>query len=187
MLQAILVNTTKQLEQIQELNQMNLKTRLSEQEQQEQGFVSWSYPLELLVQMNALAKSVIVTEGEQLAGYALTTLREASRFHTDLDIMFKGLEGLLYKGRPLFSYRFYCMGQICIAKEYRGKGVVRMLYDKHKEVYSGQYDFILTEISTRNIRSLIAHEKIGFETIHYHRDHMDEWAVVIWDWKQSSK
>jgi hypothetical protein len=62
-----------------------------------------------------------------------------------------------------------------------------MLYDKHKEVYSGQYDFLLTEISTRNIRSLIAHEKIGFETIHYHRDHMDEWAVVIWDWTQSSK
>jgi ribosomal protein S18 acetylase RimI-like enzyme len=183
MLQAILVNTIKQLEQIQELNKENLKTQLSEQEQQEQGFVSWSYPLDLLVQMNALAKSVIVTDNEQLAGYALTTLREASRFHAELDNMFKDFEGLLYKGRSLFSYRFYCMGQICIAKEYRGKGIVPMLYNKHKEIYSSQYDFILTEISTRNIRSLKAHEKIGFKTIHYHRDQLDEWAVVIWDWK----
>jgi ribosomal protein S18 acetylase RimI-like enzyme len=183
MLQAVLVNTIKQLEQIQELNQENLKTHLSEQEQQEQGFVSWSYPLDLLVQMNALAKSVIVTDNEQLAGYALTTLREASRFHTELDNMFKDFEGLFYKGRSLFSYRFYCMGQICIAKEYRGKGIVPMLYNKHKEIYSSQYDFILTEISTRNIRSLKAHEKIGFKTIHYHRDQLDEWAVVIWDWK----
>jgi ribosomal protein S18 acetylase RimI-like enzyme len=183
MLQAILVNTIKQLEQIQELNKENLKTQLSEQEQQEQGFVSWSYPLDLLVQMNALAKSVIVTDNEQFAGYALTTLREASCFHTELDNMFKDFEGLLYKGRSLFSYRFYCMGQICIAKEYRGKGIVPMLYNKHKEIYSSQYDFILTEISTRNIRSLKAHEKIGFKTIHYHHDQLDEWAVVIWDWK----
>jgi ribosomal protein S18 acetylase RimI-like enzyme len=75
------------------------------------------------------------------------------------------------------------MGQICIEKEYRGKGIVPMLYNKHKEIYSSQYDFILTEISTRNIRSLKAHEKIGFKTIHYHRDQLDEWAVVIWDWK----
>ncbi|HJW16602.1 MAG TPA: GNAT family N-acetyltransferase [Flavisolibacter sp.] len=182
MLQAVLVNNIQQLEQIQELNRLNLKRCLTEQEQKEQGFVSWAYSLELLAQMNALAKSIIVTDDDLLAGYALTTLPEASRFHKDLNNMFKGFEGLLYKGRSLLSYRFYCMGQICIAKDYRGKGLVSMLYNKHKEIYSSQYDFILTEIAIRNTRSLKAHEKIGFKTIHVHRDHLDEWAVVVWDW-----
>jgi ribosomal protein S18 acetylase RimI-like enzyme len=183
MLQASLVNTREQLKKIHELNQLNLRSHLSETEQRNQGFLSWSYSLELLQQLHELAKSVIVTENDQLAGYALTTLPEARSFHPELDLMFKGFEGLVYKERPIFSYRFYCMGQICIAKEFRGMGIVPMLYDKHKETYSYQYDFILTEISTRNIRSIKAHEKVGFKAIQHHRDHLDEWAVVIWDWK----
>jgi ribosomal protein S18 acetylase RimI-like enzyme len=183
MLQASLVNTRDQLKQIHDLNQKNLKTHLSATEQREQGFLSWSYSLKLLQQMNDLASSVIVTDNDQLAGYALTALPESRRFHTELDLMFKGFEELEYKEKPIWSYRFYCMGQICIAKEYRGMGIVPMLYYKHKENYSSQYDFILTEISTRNVRSIKAHEKIGFQTIYHHRDHLDEWAVVIWDWK----
>jgi ribosomal protein S18 acetylase RimI-like enzyme len=75
------------------------------------------------------------------------------------------------------------MGQICVAKEFRGKGIVNMLYQKHKEMYSAQYDFILTEISTSNKRSLKAHEKIGFQFIYTYSDKMDEWNVVIWNWK----
>lgn len=75
------------------------------------------------------------------------------------------------------------MGQICVAKEFRGEGLVKMLYQKHKEVYSSEYDFILTEISTSNHRSLKVHAKIGFQTIYTYRDQLDEWNLVIWDWK----
>jgi len=182
MLEAGLVNHIEQLQQIHTLNQKNLKDHLTAAEQNDQGFVSWSYPLDLLQRMNDLAQSVIVTDGENLAGYALTTLKEARSFHPELDLMFKSFEGLEFKGRPLFSYNFYCMGQVCIAKEYRGMGVVSMLYDQHRNTYGHQYDFLLTEISTRNIRSMKAHEKVGFQSIHHHRDHMDEWAVVVWDW-----
>jgi hypothetical protein len=57
------------------------------------------------------------------------------------------------------------------------------LYQKHKDIYSSQFDFILTEISTSNHRSLKAHEKIGFKTIYSHIDEMDEWNVVVWNWK----
>ena len=104
-------------------------------------------------------------------------------FIPDLQEMFQNLEEVYYKNSPLASFHFYCMGQICIAKEYRGKGLVNALYQKHKELYGREYDFILTEISTRNYRSLKAHQKIGFETIHTHRDTLDEWAVVVWDWQ----
>jgi L-amino acid N-acyltransferase YncA len=75
------------------------------------------------------------------------------------------------------------MGQICIDKTYRGKGVFKMLYDKHREMNKDVYDFIVTEISTGNLRSIKAHQKTGFKTIHTYLDHMDEWNVVLWDWK----
>ncbi|MEI9809865.1 MAG: hypothetical protein WDO16_19485 [Bacteroidota bacterium] len=93
------------------------------------------------------------------------------------------LDDLHWNNKPLNSYRFYVMGQICIAKVYRGQGLFEQLYNYHKEIYQPQFDLFVTEISTRNHRSLRAHEKVGFKTIHTHRDNLDEWRVVAWDWR----
>jgi GNAT superfamily N-acetyltransferase len=177
------VTTNDELLQIHRLNQQNLKQNVTVEEQNKEGFVSWLYAVDLLKKMHELAPSVIVKDGEKLIAYALTTLKEASVFHSDLAVMFRNLEKVEYKGRPLFSYRFYCMGQICIDKNYRGKGLVNALYQKHREIYRNDYDFLLTEISSRNTRSVKAHEKTGFETIYTYSDAMDEWKVVVWDWK----
>jgi len=183
MLKATLVTANEELLQIHRLNQQNIRQNISPHERAVEGFVSWLYPVQLLQQINELAPAVIVKDKNDVIAYALTTLIEARAFHPDLDTMFGNLEAVSYKDKPLFSYRFYCMGQICIAKKYRGQGIVNMLYQKHKEIYSPQYDFILTEISTANSRSIKAHEKIGFDSIYTYKDQMDEWVVVIWDWK----
>lgn len=75
------------------------------------------------------------------------------------------------------------MGQVCIDKDYRGKGLFSMLFQKHKELYSKKYELMVTEIATTNKRSQKAHEKVGFKTIHTHKDALEEWNVVAWDWK----
>src|SRR4051812_30178293 len=182
MLNTTLVTSMNELHQIQALNQRFLKKNISVKEREAEGFLSWLYSIELLKAMHDLAPSIIVKEAENVVAYALVTLKEASSFHRDLGQMFLYLEPVLYKGHPLSTYNYYCMGQICVAEGFRGRGIVPMLYQKHREVYGSQYDFILTEISTANPRSLKAHEKTGFETIHTYRDHMDEWNVVVWDW-----
>lgn len=183
MLNATIVRTKDELAAIHHLNHLNLKQNLSVTEQQLEGFVTWLYSLELLEQIHKLSPSVIVKDGQTLAGYALMTPIEASDFHPDLRDMFENLKPVTYKSHPLFSYSFYCMGQICIAKEYRGMGVVDLLYKKHKELYSNDFDFVLTEISTKNIRSLNAHKKVGFSSIYNYTDATDNWDVVVWDWK----
>jgi ribosomal protein S18 acetylase RimI-like enzyme len=183
MLRPTFVTTREELEQIHRLNKENLKQNLSPAEQNEQGFITWLYSLELLERMHKLSASVIVKDGEDVVGYALTTPVDARAFHPDLDKMFLNLESVHYKGVPLFSFNFYCMGQICIDKKYRGRGIVDLLYQKHKELYGQQFDFILTEISTRNKRSIKAHEKIGFTSIYKYTDETDEWDVVIWNWQ----
>lgn len=182
MLVTTLVHTEEELQQIYDLNQQNLKQNISAEEREQEGFVSWLYSIDLLQQMHQLAPSIIVKDDNKVVGYALATLPEARVFHPDLEEMFKGLETVTYKSQPLFDYRFYCMGQICVAKEYRGQGLVNSLYQMHKEVYRPQYNFLLTEISTRNPRSQKAHEKVGFRTIHTRTDSMDEWNVVVWEW-----
>lgn len=183
MLKATVVTTDDELFQIHCLNRQNLKQNLDKNIREQEGFVTWLYSLELLKKMHRLSPGIVVKEGNNVVAYALTTLKESQTFHTDLETMFRNLETVFYKSKPLSFYNFYCMGQICIAEEYRGKGLVNLLYQKHREVYSSQYDFILTEISTSNLRSLKAHEKIGFQSIYRYCDKMDEWDVVIWDWK----
>ncbi|MDQ3551335.1 MAG: GNAT family N-acetyltransferase [Bacteroidota bacterium] len=183
MLYATTVSNKDEIHQIHALNQKNLRQNLTPCIQKEEGFVSWLYSIELLEKMHHLAPSVIIKDGDIVAGYALTTLKESAEFHPDLQIVFQNLQKLQLNNQPIFNYRFYCMGQICISKEYRGKGLVNMLYQKHKEIYYKEYDFILTDIATRNSRSMKSHQKIGFKTIHSYVDNIDEWDVVIWDWK----
>ena len=177
------VTTNNELLQIHELNRENLKGNLSLQEQEEQGFVTWLYPVTLLQQIDNLAPGIIVKNEDKVVGYALVTPVEAGSFHPDLQTMIDNLETIDYKGKPLSSYSYYVMGQVCIDKEYRGKGIFNMLFQKHKELYSDEYELLVTEISTTNYRSQKAHEKTGFTTIHTYSDALDEWNVVVWDWR----
>ncbi len=182
MLKATIVTSNEELIQIHKLNFENLKSNVDVITQKTEGFLTWLYSFDLLNSMHQLAPSIIVKEEEKVVGYALATVKESKAFHPDLDTMFRNLETVHFKNKILHSYNFYFMGQICVAKDFRGKGVFGLLYQKHKEVYSSRFDFILTEISTSNFRSLKAHEKIGFQKIHTYQDAMDEWDVVVWEW-----
>ena len=178
----LLVQSHDELVQIHNLNQKNLKQNLSDTEKQTEGFVTWLYSISLLEKMHDLAPSIIVKDGNHVAGYSLVTVKETSAFHPDLQHMIDMLQNVFYLDNALLSYDFYLMGQVCIDKPYRGKGLFKLLYDKHREVYSSVYRLLVTEISVSNRRSQIAHEKIGFKTIHQHKDALDEWNLVVWDW-----
>lgn len=183
MLTANLVSSEEDLLQIHTLNLANLRQNLTPSEPNGEGFVSWLYPASLLLHMHRLAPSIVVKDEGRVIAYALVSMIEARVFHSDLDAMFRQLEKIRYRDRPLFSYRFYCMGQICIDRPYRGKGLFALLYEKHREIYGNQFDFVLTEIATGNPRSMKAHAAVGFTTIHTYRDALDEWNVVVWDWQ----
>lgn len=176
------VSTDEQLKQILQLQENNLRTNISAETQQQQGFLSLQHSLPVLKQMHDIAPGIIATDGDQLAGYALTMPRECRHIVPELEPMFSSFEQTLWNGRPLSEYRFYVMGQICVAEAWRGQGVFDALYQQHKTSYSKDFDCIVTEIATRNIRSMRAHERVGFKTIHVHLDELDEWAVVVWDW-----
>ena len=183
MLYATTVTTAKELEQILDLQYRNLAKNIDNAELQSQGFVTMHHSMEVLQQMHELSPSVIIKDDDKVVAYALVMVRECRQIFLPLEPMFAVFDQLIWKNKPFNEYSFYTIGQICVGKEYRGKGLFEMLYQKHKELFQSTYDFVATEISTRNHRSLRAHEKVGFKTIHTYRDELDEWAVVIWDWK----
>lgn len=171
------------LQQILDLQQSNLIGKLSASEWQDQGFVTVQHDMDVLEKMHDAAPSIVIKDNDKIVAYALTMTRECRDEVPVLVPMFNNLDKLEWKGRPLNDYSFYVMGQICIDKAYRGQGLFDLLYQKHKEIYSPGFDLIVTEIATRNTRSIRAHERVGFKTININRDELDEWAVVAWDWE----
>ncbi len=182
MLYPALVSSKDELKQILHLQKENLRQHVSEEEMKSQGFVTLHHDLNALRQMHDLAPSVIIKDKDIVVAYALTMLRECRLLTPDLEPMFALLDQLSWHNKPLNDHRFYVMGQVCIAKAYRGQGLFDALFRHHKKIYQSQFDLFITEIATRNIRSMRAHERVGFKTIHVHRDELDEWAVVGWDW-----
>jgi len=166
-----------ELVQVLELQRLNLARNLDEREIAENGFVTVEHTLDVLRRLHALAPSIIAKDGSDLAGYALVMPLECRSFVPLLEPMFRRLEAL-----GMFRGRFYVMGQICVAKPYRGRGVFDLLYRAHRERLRGNFDSVVTEVSVRNGRSLRAHQRVGFEELERYRDVTDEWVVLIWKW-----
>jgi ribosomal protein S18 acetylase RimI-like enzyme len=183
MLHSTLTSTTEELQQILKLQEENLIQYIDETEMRSQGFVTLHHDLQILEQMHKLAPTVIIKDNDKVVAYALTMLQECRQLVPDLEPMFSLLDKLSWNDKLLTEHSFYVMGQVCIAKQYRGQGLFDELYRHHKKMYQSQFELFITEIATRNTRSIRAHERVGFKTIHTHRDELDDWIVVGWDWK----
>ena len=71
MVQLSLSQSTADLEGILSLQLENLSTRLSQEEKNEQGFVTIQHNLEQLQAMHAIAPHVLAKENDQVVGYVL--------------------------------------------------------------------------------------------------------------------
>ena len=72
--------------------------------------------------MNQAAPSIIAKDGDNVVGYALTMLPEFGTDVPELLPLFALIDTLSYKDKPLASYNWYVMGQVCVAEGYRGSG-----------------------------------------------------------------
>ena len=178
-----IANSPEDIEQILRLQQQNLKTNLSVAEALSNGFVTVRHEQNVLAKMASVAPQIIAKDENYLIAYALTMPEAFAALVPVLQPMFDSFKNLTFRDKKIPDYNYYVMGQICIAEGYRGIGLFDQLYAKHKTVCGEYFDLCVTEISARNARSLRAHARVGFQTIHTFRDATDDWHVVAWDWK----
>lgn len=165
--------TTSDLEQILALQQQNLKTVLSGSEKQNEGFVSVVHDLELLDAMNRVCAHIVAKEGDTIAGYALCMHPDFSETIPMLRPMFKKVRSIVDP-----AHRFVIMGQICIAKTWRKKGIFRGLYSAMRSELTSMFESIITEVDDENQRSLAAHMAIGFKTLEVYRSGDRTWHLI---------
>lgn len=172
------------LQQILALQRRNVEEALSPAEVAAEGFVTVRHDEQLLADMNRAAAQVIARSHASVVGYALVMLRDFEDRIPILGPMYDKLSHLEYDGRPVDQYRYFIMGQVCVDKPFRGRGVFAGMYAKMRELYSSSYDMTITEVARRNKRSIRAHEKVGFRLLHRYTDpEGEEWDVIVWDWR----
>jgi L-amino acid N-acyltransferase YncA len=168
-----LVADDADLEQILSLQAANLEPAL---ENKADGFVTVVHTLAILRAMHAKLPSVVARADGRVVGYALSMDPTTRTLVPILAPFFAKLDELL----P--GDRYYVMGQVCVDRAFRGAGVFDALFAAHRARFSDRFEVLVTEIATRNGRSIRAHERVGFRTVARYRDEVDDWVVVAWRW-----
>jgi GNAT superfamily N-acetyltransferase len=165
------------LQQILNLQSKNLSNNISEEESKSEGFVTMQHDLFLLKRMNEPHPHVVARNNEGLIiAYALTMLRS---FVEDIPLCAHLCE-ILDTHYSDDDNKYSLIGQVCIAKEYRGQGVLRGLYkEMQRQMKQANFKVLATAVDLVNTRSLHAHVKIGFTVLEECHFGGQDWAYVL--------
>lgn len=177
------VSRLEELKGIQNLQRANLKKTIGEEEAEKEGFVTAEYSIELLQAMHKSNPSIIAKDGEEIVGYALVSSKAIMGQHPLLDDLFNVLDQLSFNNASLAEANAYVLvGQLCVAKGYRGLGLVQKMYQHFKDCLHHEFKYLITDVATENSRSLKAHIKTGFQVIHTIDYGGLKWDIILWDW-----
>ncbi len=167
------VVSLSELEQILALQKKNLPDALSPELMHSEGFLTIKHDMDLLSKMNSRCPHSIAVHDYKVIGYALS-------MHPDFGESIDILKPMFRKIREQISsdIRFVVMGQVCIARTFRRKGIFKGLYDFMRDRLKNEFDWIITEVDMKNQRSLQAHLNSGFSIITEYRSNNRDWALI---------
>ncbi|GGD52006.1 GNAT family N-acetyltransferase [Muriicola marianensis] len=166
--------TEKDLREILELQVKNLPDQLTDKIREQEGFLTVRHTPELLGKMNEVCPHIVARADDRVVGYALCMHPSFSAEIPILRSMFDQVRSNLPPDKT-----YIVMGQVCIDKDYRKKGIFRELYRTMKEVLREEFDLIVTEVDGRNRRSLEAHLAIGFRVLKKYQSDGRDWYLII--------
>lgn len=183
MFQMHLTDAREDFEQIIALNKVNNREAVDEKLWASEGFLSLEFGIEQLERMRGSYKHVVAKSQGQVIGYTLVLLKENREVFPFFDPMFETITAAVIDGSNLRDLNYFVMAQICVEKKFRGKGVFNALYQKLANQMKSDYNKVVIEVSPKNIRSMNAHRRVGFEIIKNedYQEELVEWNVMIWN------
>ncbi|KAJ3276893.1 hypothetical protein HDV01_002948 [Terramyces sp. JEL0728] len=149
----------RHLSQILHLSKINNKNNLTP-EQQSEGFTTAEYTLEFIQKLHSETPAVVSLHNDQVVGYVIAVPKHLAAHHPLLEDMVNQIDQNKYKDFKNMDY--IVVGQLCVAKEFRGMGLVPKMYTHLKNEYQ-KSNCAVTDIDQRNIRSKKAHLKSGWK------------------------
>ena len=181
------VSKIEEIRGIKRLQSANLRKNLSQEEIEKEGFVTAEYTLEFLKLMNRIEPSVIAVLGDVVVGYAMVATKALLGRHELLNDLFSQIDSFTFNDRSLRERNYVVVGQLCVAKSQRGKGLSKKLYDFFRSELSEKFEYCLTDVQVSNPGSIKAHLTSGFQILGDLRYGGADWKIVIWDWQNHSE
>jgi ribosomal protein S18 acetylase RimI-like enzyme len=172
---------------IRDLQSLNLKQNITAEEAIEQGFLTAAYTIDYLQEMNSASRSIIAKDGDKVVGYALVATKDVRKGHDLIEGLFDAIDACEYNGKSLKDVNYLVVGQLCVAKEYRGQDLVQKLYGHFRDCLSNEFTYLVTDVAKANVRSLKAHKKRGFKIINELIYGGFGWDIVLWDWNEDDQ
>lgn len=185
MIEYNVVHTNQELKGILSLLESNLAINVPDEIEDKEGFLTVAYSFADLQRMHDTDPAIIAKDKDQVIAYVLALNPVIKSDFPILVPLLELFDKISYKGNPVSTYNYLIIGQACIHKDYRGKGVFKKIYAAYNARFRDKFDFAISEIATRNKRSMNAHSRIGFIPVHeYTGPDGVQWTVVILDWKK---
>lgn len=185
MIEYSIVQTEEELKGIHSLLESNLAINVPDEVEDKEGFLTVAYSHADLKRMHETDPAIIAKDMGQVIAYVLALNPVIKADFPILIPLLELFDNIIYEGRAVSTYNYLIIGQACIHKNYRGKGVFKKIYAAYNARYRDKFDFAISEIATRNKRSMNAHSRIGFIPVHeYTGPDGVQWTVVILDWKK---
>ena len=178
-----LASTDRDIQEIRDLQEANLKDNIPLENRLSDGFLTAKYELDFLREMNDLTPAIIAKEKGVLVGYALATNRSMLTQHPLLNDLGAQINKIPFGGKFVDDFDYLVVGQLCVAKEVRSRGLAQDLYVQFKATYENRYPFAVTDVDRENLASLKIHQKVGFQVVSMLQCGSSNWHVMIWDWR----
>lgn len=138
------------------------------EEDKKDGFVTTEFTYEqfrdIIKKENGL--TIACDDKGKVAAYAMAASWEFWSAWPMFQFMIKDLPNVTYLGKTLTTQNSFQYGPVCIDKKYRGKNVVRNLFETSRKEMQKRFSIMVTFINKANPRSFAAHtKKVGFEII----------------------
>lgn len=126
------------------------------------GFLTGAFTVPALQAMLASAPGLVAHYGQELAGFVINSCLAPARYPPLVQQISSLLPSLSYQDLPLVQYRWFFYGPVLVTPAYRGRGLLRQLFEASQQALAGRFDLGIAFIAAENTASLRLHtHKLG--------------------------
>jgi predicted GNAT superfamily acetyltransferase len=142
--------------EIVQLQRANYIANITAEERRE-GFLSAEFSLDQVAAIASDLGIAIVTIDDDLAGCLCGIRREFNHGSPVVEKMLESYVNAVFEDKPLSAFNSYIYGPVCIARQYRRRGLLRGLYEFQKKDLAGLFELGVALVSHSNPHSMQAH------------------------------
>src|SRR5699024_6053959 len=160
------IGMDKDIPGILSLQEKNLYSNLTEKER-EDGFVTTPFTIKQLKEIIKMNGAFVAeNDAKEIIAYAFAGTWKYFEQWEIFNYMVSRFPKLSYNNQPITIENSFQYGPVCIAKPYRGQGLLNLIFEEMRLEWVKKFPISITFINSINVISEKAHtKKLGWEVI----------------------